>query len=177
MEVLIRPLQKSDNRKGFSCGQPELDYFFHRYAGQNQFRHHIGVTYIAIAEDEEAILGYATVATGSIETDDIPEASKLPINYPLPILRLGRLAVSMTAQGQGIGRQLLLYVLELALEQKGLVGCVGVFVDAKQDAIPFYEKYGFQIVDEIVEGEMKGFPVITPMYLSIKSILKALKAT
>ena len=64
MEYRIRPLKRSDNRKEFKSGQADLDHFFKRYAGQNQFRHHIGVTYVATNED--GILGYMTVAMGVI---------------------------------------------------------------------------------------------------------------
>ena len=107
MECLIRLLKKSDNRKDFQCGHNALDNFFKRYAGQNQFRHHIGVTYIAT--DNEAILGYATVATGILEVEKLPEKKSLPANYPLPVLRLGRLAVDRRYHGQDIGKQLLLH--------------------------------------------------------------------
>jgi len=169
MEILIRALAKSDNRKVFHCGNKELDHFFHRYAGQNQFRHHIGVTYVAIDSEENNILGYATVATGSIEAGELP-SGQYPNNYQLPILRLGRLAVDKDEQGKGIAKKLLCYSLKLAINQKKTVGCVGVIVDAKPDTISFYEQYGFQKIEDIWEGQMKGYPEITPMFLSLKSI-------
>ena len=55
MSVRIRRLEPGDDRDRFCSGQPDLDRFFHRFAGQNQFRHHVGVTYIAVEDD--AILG------------------------------------------------------------------------------------------------------------------------
>ena len=67
MEYQIRPLQKSDNRKEFKSGQADLDHFFWRYAGQNQFRHHIGVSYIAT--DGDTIFGYITLAVGNLEVE------------------------------------------------------------------------------------------------------------
>ena len=168
MEYRIRPLKRSDNRKEFESGQADLDYFFKRYAGQNQFRHHIGVTYVAT--NEGSIFGYATVAVGIIETEGLPERKSSPGHYALPILRLGRLAVVNRYQGQGIGKQLLRYVLRLALEQKDTVGCVGVVVDAKPEAVEFYKKFGFSIVDDLVEGEIRGNPPPRPLFLPINSI-------
>ncbi|MFN8490279.1 MAG: GNAT family N-acetyltransferase [Caldilineaceae bacterium] len=169
MAIQIRPLQKNDDRSTFRSGQRDLDTFFHQFAGQNQFRHHIGVTYIAT--DEEKIYGYATVAPGNIEKAELPEGSQLPPHYPLPILRLGRLAVDQRYHGQGIGKLLLRYVLQLALQQKEQLGCVGIIVDAKLEAISFYQKYGFQVLDKPIEGERIGYPSPTSMFLSIKSIL------
>lgn len=42
-DLLVRRLSKADDRSKFRCGDPDLDRFFHRYAGQNQFRHHIAI--------------------------------------------------------------------------------------------------------------------------------------
>ncbi|MES9879568.1 MAG: hypothetical protein ABW185_01650 [Sedimenticola sp.] len=47
-EIRIRRLESNGDRSGFRSGNIELDRFFQRYAGQNQFRHHIGTTYVAI---------------------------------------------------------------------------------------------------------------------------------
>src|SRR4051812_19859058 len=99
--MLIRALAESDDRSRFSSGDPELDRFFREFAGQNQFRHHLGVTYVAA--EGRAILGYATVSPGQVEIDRLPATrrKRLP-RYPLPILRLARLAVDEVAAGQGL---------------------------------------------------------------------------
>ena len=60
----IRRLDKDDDRSRFSCGQPDVDRFFQHYAAQNQFKLHLAVTYVAVAEGH--ILGFATVAASSI---------------------------------------------------------------------------------------------------------------
>lgn len=44
MEIEIRPLRPDDDRSSFLSGDVELDRFFRKYAGQNQFRLHFGVT-------------------------------------------------------------------------------------------------------------------------------------
>ncbi|KGM43517.1 GNAT family acetyltransferase [Alkalispirochaeta odontotermitis] len=168
MAYQIRPLQKSDNRKTFECGQADLDHFFRRYAGQNQFRHHIGVTYIAT--DNDTIFGYMTVAVGTIEVEILPERKRLPTHYPLPILRIGRLAVDTRHQGQGIGKQLLRHSFKLAFQQRDTAGCVGIVIDAKPEAIDFYKRFGFQLIDELLAGEIRGSPPPKPMFLPIKSI-------
>ena len=105
-EAEIRALQPDDDRAGFNSGDPDLDRFFQKYAAQNQFRHHVGTTYVAVID--RIIAGFATVSAASIRVEDIPETlrRRLP-RYPLPVLRLARLAVDQRRQQQGIGRQLL----------------------------------------------------------------------
>ena len=44
----IRALQESDDWTEFRSGDADLDRFLYKYAGQNQFRHHIGTTYVAL---------------------------------------------------------------------------------------------------------------------------------
>jgi GNAT superfamily N-acetyltransferase len=168
----IRPLHDGDDRSTFRSGHPDLDRFLHQFAGQNQFRHHIGVTYVAIAE--RRVLGYATVAAGHLEVDDLPAVlrKKLP-TYPLPILRLARLAVDESARDIGLGSQLLRYVLRLALRMSEDVGCVGLVVDAKPDAVGWYARYGFVALD-LVEGESDARPRPTPLFLPLSAVRRTL---
>jgi GNAT superfamily N-acetyltransferase len=170
--VEVRPLARDDDRSGFSCGQADLDRFFEHYAGQNQFKLHLSVTYVAAVEGR--IVGFATVAPASIERASVPSArlrKRLP-SYPLPVLRLARLGVDTRAQGLGIGRALLRHVLGLALEQRDRLGCVGVVTDAKPDAVPFYEGLGFQALEGVREGLLVSEPL--PMFLGIETIATAL---
>jgi len=93
---------------------------------------------------------------------------KLP-QYPLPVLRLARLAVDRSAQGKGVGGALLRAVFVLAREMAGRVGCVGVVVDAKPEAIGFYERYGFTKLD-VHQGQLGDRPEPAPMFLSLGRI-------
>ena len=175
MKIEIRKLEKRDNRADFSSGEIEIDRFFIKFAGQNQFKHKIGNSYVAVESDSQKILGYATVTSSSmnIEALKLSEFKKFP-NYPLPILRIARLGVDKRYQSQGVGGQLLKKMLYLAIELEELVGCVGIFVDAKDDAVSFYKKYAFEIAP-LIDGELPSRPIQTVMYLSMKTIHKTLK--
>src|SRR5436190_19651081 len=157
----IRPLRETDDRAGFRSGDPDLDRFFLKYAGQNQFRLHIGATYVAV--DGGDIRGFVTVAPASIEGEELPAAKRrrLP-RYPVPVLRLARLAVGESEQGRGVGGALLRHVLLLALKLSDDYGCAGVLVDAKSGAMNFYGRFGFAPLDA-AEGELETRPRPTPM--------------
>ncbi|EGV27933.1 GCN5-related N-acetyltransferase [Thiorhodococcus drewsii AZ1] len=168
MNLRIRRLEPGDDRRQFTSGNPDLDRFFHRFAGQNQFRHHLGVTYIALAEAR--ILGFVTVAPSEIEIEALPQERRrrLP-HYPLPVIRVARLAVAEQAHGCGIGKALLRFALELARRTSEEIGCIGVVVDAKPEAQSFYRRYGFEPFD-LLEGALHNRPEPIPLFLPLSAI-------
>jgi GNAT superfamily N-acetyltransferase len=170
----IRPLRPEDDRSSFHSTEPDLDRFFSRFAGQNQFRHHLGATWVAV--EGETILGFATVAAGAIEAEALPARDRkaLPA-YPLPVLRLARLATAEQARGSGIGSALLHHVLMLALDMVDRVGCVGIVVDAKWDAEAFYAQFGFEPLS-LESGQLETRPRPRVMFLPIRLVQLAASA-
>lgn len=171
----IRALLPSDDRSGFSSGNIELDRFFQRFAGQNQFRVQLGVTHVAVERGQ--ILGFATVSAAQVKLAQLPELERrrLPA-YPVPVIRLSRMAVATPAQGRGVGAALLRHVNLLAVElSTDKVGCAGVLVDAKPEAREFYARYGFIELEPEV-GELASHFQATPMFLGVQKIRAALPA-
>lgn len=168
----VRTLERSDVRDGFTCGEPSLDLFLERYAWQNQTRHHLGVTYVAVDDKTRRVVGYFTVAAASISSDSqvaIPAGGYAEI----PVLRVARLAVDTRVQGVGVGAQLLRAALLIALEESGRIGCAGVMVDARAEATGFYERYGFRPLGVLAGGgAVRPRPV--PLFLAINSVRAAL---
>ena len=175
LEVWVRRLESRDDRTEFRSGNIDLDRFFQRYAGQNQFRHHIGTTYVAVQRD--GVVGFITVSSGELGAEKLAKSlrRRLPA-YPLPILRIARLAVDERFQGHGIGRLLLRAILELALEIRDRVGCIGVIVDAKSDAVTYYSLLGFKPID-LISGALGDRPEPIAMFLSINQIATAVNKT
>lgn len=166
----IRRLRDTDEVTRFACGEPDLDRFIKKYAKRNQ-DDYLGTTYV-LAEGA-SVLAYVTVAAAQVRADELPVdlADQLP-SYPLPVLRLARLAVDSGLQGQGVGRQLLRVVFDLALGQAEKVGCVGVVVDAKPGAAEYYRRYGFFDL-EVLAGGSEARPAPTAMFLPLVEIRAA----
>ena len=142
MPVSIELLVAHHQRAGFDCGEPALNEFLQRQAGQLG-RKGFGKTYVALAADGLAVAGFVTLSAGQVETQCLPAHLKLP-RYPVPMLRIGRLAVDSRAQGQGTGRQLMAFALQLALDFSKSVGLYAVVIDAKDaKARAYYQAMGF----------------------------------
>jgi ribosomal protein S18 acetylase RimI-like enzyme len=143
----IEQLADYHDRDNFDCGEPALDDFLKRRAGQQQKRN-VGKTFVAVPDDDTSrVLGFYTLAAGSIQFEHLPPdlQRKLP-KYPIPSATLGRLAIDRTAQGQGIGKALLCDALNrVATIAERDMGIVAVIVDAKNGSVQqFYRRYGFQ---------------------------------
>ena len=97
-----------------------------------------------------------------ILTEELPEdlARKLP--RKIPGIRLGRLAVDSSSQGQGLGEHLLMDAIERSRRVLEHIGVHALFVDAKDErAAAFYRKYGFRpLPDDPLRLELRiaGLP-------------------
>ena len=137
-------LTRHHNRADFDCGVAELNEYLQRYARQN---HESGgaKTFVAVAPKTPAIvLGYYTISPGAVAFTKAPAAVTRKLGrYEVPVFRLGRLAVSVTVQGQGLGGDLLLAAGERALAVARDVGGVALAIDAKDErAATWYERFG-----------------------------------
>ena len=123
------------------------------------------------------LTGFVTVSAGEISTEELPKElrSRLP-EYPVPIMRIARLAIDKQFQGLGLGKKLLRASFKLALEMKSRYGCVGIVVDAKPESLLFYQKMGF-IPLQTLSGELGDRPEPQPVFLAIKTIEQAILKT
>lgn len=141
---LVEPLARRHQRGEFHCGKAPLDQFLHTLVNQYEKRK-LGRTYVAVRPGEMRVLGYYTLASGAVPFENVPAnlARKLP-RHPVPVALLARLAVDQAAQGQGLGKLLLMDALKRCLGLSGQLGIHAVEVDAiDPEARAFYEKFGF----------------------------------
>ncbi len=142
---LISPLDKTHDRKSFSCGIDSLDSYFHKQAGQDS-RKRVAVTYVLYDQNKDKVAGYYTLSATAIELMALPETvrKKLP-SYPcLPATLIGRLAVDETYKKRGLGELVLIDAMKRAYRISAEVASFAVVVDAiNSNAEKFYKKYGF----------------------------------
>ena len=141
-EYKVEPLGAGHDRAAFSCGVPALDMYLRRQARQDLERKLAAV--FVLTPDEKTIAGFYTLSAHSILAADLPEslAKKMP-RFPLPVTLLGRMGVSESLQGRGLGEFLLMHALERAYIGSCQVASWAVVVDAKAGARDFYGRHDF----------------------------------
>lgn len=146
MFVVEQLKPRRHDRDGFTCGEPTLDAYLRQQAAQHH-RDGIGTTHVLVDDaDPACILGYYTLAAAQLLLTDLQEADRkrLP-NYPVPAIRMGRLAVSASEQGKGHGDYLLAHAVARCLGLREQLGVRVLLVDALHGkAAAFYRAYGFR---------------------------------
>lgn len=141
---IIEPFGKAHDRSAFGCGKSSLDDFIRNRVTQYEQRR-LGKTFVAVPPGEKRVIGYHTLAAGSVTFEHLPSdvSRKLP-KHPVPVILLARLAVDQSSQGRRLGEGLLLDALQRSLDVSEKLGAHAVEVHALDDAaVTFYVKYGF----------------------------------
>ena len=82
-------------------------------------------------ETSREILGYYTASMAQVVMEELPGKLKKGLHrYPVPAMRIGRLAVDLRSQGKGIGRSPLRDAFLRALSLSAGVGTYCLLVDA-----------------------------------------------
>lgn len=129
----------------FESGEPSLDIWLRRFAGQSQ-RRDAARTFVT-SQDGSAVIGYYTLVAGEVtHARATPEVGRgLSTRFPIPVALLARLAVDRRYHGRGIGSSLLLDALDRTLLASEHVATRAVVVDAISEvAVGFYLHHGFR---------------------------------
>jgi predicted N-acetyltransferase YhbS len=129
--------------EGFDCGKPALNDWLIRHARQAQGSGS-AKTFI-VTENDGRVAGYFSLTVGQVDTLEATERIRKAMGqYPVPVVILARLAVSLQDQGRGIGFGLLQDALRrtmLIAEQAGIRAMLTHPID--EDAAKFHTRFGF----------------------------------
>jgi ribosomal protein S18 acetylase RimI-like enzyme len=135
------------DRSGFTCGEGSLDHYLQHQAAQHQ-RDGISTTHV-LAEGSQ-ILAYCTLAAGELELSQLQshDQRRLP-RYPVPAVRMARLAVARDEQRKGHGDFMIGFAAARALSLRETLGVRVLVVDAlDEQASNYYKGYGFRSVTD-----------------------------
>lgn len=167
------PLDESISSLPFSCGNEDMDDFFHNQAVLYS-EQRLGKSYCFMyTEVVSKIVAFFTISSSSIRVENFPSNvrnrfqraipnCKRTLSYPAVLI--GRIGVSVDFQGKGfrLGHQVLDYLKAWLASEDNKVGCRYLVVDAYNvnSVLSFYERNGFSYMfrNEVLEREMLRIP-------------------
>lgn len=142
---VVEPFDRTrHNRSDFDCGVPMLNEWLATKVSQYE-KKDLARTYVLFDSDDDVVKGYYSLSNHTVIYDALPEdqAKGLP-RIDVPVILIGRLAVDLSTQGQGMGEFLLIDALRRAEYLSQKIGTRAIEVDAiNTSARKFYQKYGF----------------------------------
>jgi len=149
MSIIIVPFDKrKHDGSEFDCGNSKLNRYLKEQAGQDM-RSHYASLFVAVEEDSGKVKGFYTLSSTSVNVNLLPLdlQKKLP-KYPhVPGIRIGRLAVDLTAQGKRLGIALVANAILRSINN--VAEWALIEVDAKDErAFAFYKKIGFTALQD-----------------------------
>ncbi|WP_081375902.1 GNAT family N-acetyltransferase [Serratia fonticola] len=146
MEIIITApvlLTEAHILQPFDCGNEVMNDWLCRRAMKNQ-RQNACRTFVICLEDTQRVVGYYSLATGSVSHADVGRSLRQNMPDPVPIILLGRLAVDICTQGHHFGKWLLNDAVRRVSNLADQVGIKAIMVHAIDDqARAFYEYFGF----------------------------------
>lgn len=136
-------LTEGHDLQPFDCGNDVLNDWLRRRAIKNQYLN-ASRTFVICLESTQRVVGYYSIATGSVSHADLGRSLRQNMPDPVPVVLLGRLAVDVCTQGHSFGKWLLndavLRISNLA-DQVGIKAIMVHAIGGKARA--FYEYFGF----------------------------------
>ena len=136
-------LTEGHDLEPFDSGNVVLDDWLRRRALKNQ---HLNAsrTFVICLEGTMRVVGYYSIATGSVSHVDLSRSLRQNMPDPVPVVLLGRLAVDVTTQGNKFGKWLLNDAMIRVSNLADQVGIKAIMVHAiDEQAKAFYDYFGF----------------------------------
>jgi GNAT superfamily N-acetyltransferase len=139
-----QPLAERHATNRFDCGVESLNHWLQRRAQANQ-RGDASRTYVCL-DAEEQVVAYYALASSAVAAEAAPGRFRRNMPDPIPVVVLGRLAISRHYQGMGLGRALFQDAAQRALHAADAIGIRGLLVHALSDeARNFYLGLGLEV--------------------------------
>ncbi len=140
----VEKLISEHNVDEFTSGTNSLDHWLRRHAFKNQNVANSPQTYVVHRANK--VVGYYSLVYGEVSLEQCPPRIResMPSHYPVPVMRLARLAIDKREQGSGLGRALMKDALLRTVVAADIAGLRALVVDAiDEKAKQFYMKFGF----------------------------------
>lgn len=136
-----QPLKPEHQLEEFDSGNPELNDWLCKRALKNEDS---GASRTYVVTVGQKVVAYYCLANGSVLNATASGKVRRNMPDPIPVMVIGRLAVDLNWQGQGIGRALVRDAVLRTLQAAAIAGIRAILVHAiSEEAQQFYSNCGF----------------------------------
>ncbi|MDO7896831.1 hypothetical protein [Pseudomonas citrulli] len=135
----------------FDSGVPSINDYLQRQARKAQLAKQ-AVVYVVCQKGTLVVMGYYTLSNGSIAREHVvPKSHQRNSPNVHPVTLLGRMGITLEAQGQGFAIDLLQDAIERAISASETIGSSAIIVHPLNERLSrFYTKYaGFAPCPEL----------------------------
>lgn len=136
-----QPINSTHLVGDFDCGEESMNNWLKNKALNNEINNNSRTSVVCV---ENTIIAYYSLCTGCIYHKNLSRKFKHRSPDPIPSLVLGRLAIDLKYQGQGLSKDLIkeIYIKTFKLSQ--IVAMKVLVVNAlNSEIVSFYQKLGF----------------------------------
>lgn len=152
----VEKLTAEHDLHAFRCGRHTLDYWLRKHALANQEATNSPQTYVV--HRSRRVVGYYSLVYGEVSLEACPPrvSHAMQPHFPVPVIKIARLAIDRTEQRGGLGTALMKDAFLRIVAAAEIAGLRAVVVDALDEAAKrFYQdKFGF---DESPIGSLQLF--------------------
>ncbi|PJH88535.1 hypothetical protein CVG87_12700 [Pseudomonas sp. WCS365] len=126
----------------FDSGVTSINNYLQRQARKAQAAKQ-AVVYVICRKDTPVVMGYYTLSSGSIARENVvPKSHQRNSPSVHPVTLLGRMGITLEAQGQGFAIDLLQDAIERAISASNTIGSTAMIVHPLNERLSdFYIKY------------------------------------
>lgn len=163
-QIQITPLSQNEDLSSFTCNDQDLNEYI-QHDAKKDLANFYSATKLVKYQGE--IVGFFTLITDTIQMDKVEPDEFPEFEYSkLPGIKIARLATHTEYEKQGVGRYMIIEIFRCVADLTLDVGCTVITVDAKKDAVGFYEKYAF------VKAKSKSSHDTEVMYLNVRQLIE-----
>ncbi len=174
MTYELRGLDAQDGCNALSLGDATLTPLktFLRKEAKKLHQENLAKTFVHVEANSTRVLAYVTALCTQVSVEQFDTSAQVDgFRYKdFPAIKLARLAVDAELQGQGVGGQLVDFVISPAVEHvMSHTVCRFLIVDAKASSVSFYERKGYSTIGQAADSEQ----VLTPMFIDLHRLSAA----
>ena len=142
--ISVSVLKTCDELEDFRCEKGEYVDFVRNPDGALSLQQkNLAVTYVFRSDNNP--IGFITVTMSSLRKEPPTHGQEQQLGE-IPSLLLTHIARDLRYKGEGAGKVMIEWVITLANELAGSVGCRFIIIEIPQEMITLFQQYGFELL-------------------------------